>query len=492
LMMFDDDLQFSDWDSPSETRPRPPIRPAQPALHFLIPVIVCGVVGALALAAVLVFLLMNIQRVPVTIIVSGNAHQIHSRATTVSDLLEEAGIVLDDGDTISPTLESKLTPGLVVRIEKARSLTLTVDGETRLLRTTLTNPAEILASVAVRPTDTDRITVDGTNTTAADLALWPVPPSHIVIRRAVDVQINDRGETTIQRTTGETVGEVLYEAGLTLYLADSVSPDLSTPVQPDMRIDIYRSRPVSIIADGETVQTRTRGDQVADALADAGVALAGLDYTIPGEDAPLLPGMHIRVIRVREEFVTETASIPFERLYQADAALELDQRAVVRAGAAGSEQTRIRVRYENGVEVEREPVETTIEREAVDEIVAYGTRVIVRTVDTPDGVREYWRVVRLYATSYHPAALGGDNITATGRELRQGIVAADRDILPFGTLVFVPGYGVGEVADTAPERASPLWIDLGYSDADYQPWSRPIEVYLLTPIPAEIDYLLPR
>lgn len=490
--MFYDDFEISDQDVPADTRPRPPVPRQSSIWQFLVPVGLIGMAAALALTVVLIMLLMQVQRIPVTIIVSGSAHQAQSRATTVSDLLQEVGIALQEGDTISPPLESPLTPNIVIRVEKARGVTFSLDGETSLIRTTQTSPADILASAGVNLTRFDRITIDGTQVSAADLALWPVPPTHIVVRRAVRVQINDSGETTRVRTTGETVGEALFEAGVTLYLADTVSPDLNAPVEADMRIDIYRSRPVSIIADGETVQTRTRGDMVADALATAGVALAGLDYTIPGEDAPLLPGMHIRVIRVREEIVTEETELPFETVYQAGAALELDQQAVLQAGTPGMQQTRVRVRYENGVEISREVVEIDVVEAPTNRIIAYGTQIVPRVIDTPEGAREYWRVVRLYATSYHPEALGGDNITATGRELRHGIVSADRDLLPFGTQVFVPGYGVGEVADTAPDRNSTRWIDLGYSDADYQQWSRYVDVYLLMPAPADIDYLLPR
>ena len=61
----------------------------------------------------------------------------------------------------------------------------------------------------------------------------------------------------------------------------------------------------------------------------------------------------------------------------------------------------------------------------VDEIVAYGTRIVLRSVDTPEGPREYWRVLRMYATSYYPAELGGDSTTSIGETLRKGIVASD-------------------------------------------------------------------
>jgi len=75
--------------------------------------------------------------------------------------------------------------------------------------------------------------------------------------------------------------------------------------------------------------------------------------------------------------------------------------------------------------------------------------------------------------------------------LAKGIVAANPNIIPYRSQVYVAGYGIGKMADTAGYRSSPYWIDLGYSDEDWQPWRRYVQVYLLMPAPAEIDYLLP-
>ncbi|MBZ0275116.1 MAG: G5 domain-containing protein, partial [Anaerolineae bacterium] len=154
-------------------------------------------------------------------------------------------------------------------------------------------------------------------------------------------------------------------------------------------------------------------------------------------------------------------------------------------------QTNTRIRLENGVEISRTAESAAVLVEPVNEVIAYGTNVVIQTVNTPDGPREYWRVLRLYATSYHPAALGGDDVTATGRRLTKGIVAIDPRVIPYGTEVYVEGYGVGLAADTGGPRRSARWIDLGYDDENWVSWSRPVDVYILTPIPANINYMPP-
>jgi uncharacterized protein YabE (DUF348 family) len=428
---------------------------------------------------------------PVTLIVGGEAREINIHADTVAGLLQRSGVVVNDGDTVSPDLDTPLDAGAVVRVDRARSVNVSVDGETTSLWTTLTSPAEILVSAGVSITAGDRLLINGTLTDPAALSQWTLPVSSIDVRHPVTLRIHDEGQLQTVETTASTVGEALFEAGITLYLTDSAIPNLNTPLSDDLDVIINRANPVEIIADGTTIRTRSPGATIAEALAAAGITLVGMDYAIPAEATRLYPGMSIRVIRVREEIETQQETLPFETVYQPDNSLELDTQQVSQAGQEGVREMRTRVRYENGFAVGRTTDAPVIVRAPVNRVIGYGTNVVIRTVETPEGPREYWRKLRMYATSYHPAALGGDNITATGRTLQKGIIGADPDILPYHTQIYVPNYGIGSIEDTGGPRSFSLWIDLGYSDSDWRGWAGYVDVYILTPVPADIDYLLP-
>ena len=456
-----------------------------------------ALLGGLALACAAVclvgVLLAALSRVPaasVTVVLGDSAFQAETRAATVAGLLVELNLPVREGDALFPAPDTPVTPGMIVRLERSRPITLTVDGVTQTVNTLFNNPLDILKEAGIVVGADDRVLVDGTPASPLEMLVWPVPATRITVRRAMALTLIEDDQRRILRTTAETVGEALFEAGVTLYLADAITPGLNTPIVRDMVVTIRRSRPVTIVADGVTLETRAQGSLVADALASAGIALSGLDYTIPAERSPLRPGMVVRVIRVTEEVAAEQQPIPFQTLYQADPSLELDQRAVLQEGQNGILQTNVRIRYENGVEVRRTPESESVVRPPTDRVVAFGTGIVVRTVETPDGPREYWRRIRMYATSYHPAALDGDDVTATGRKLTKGIIASDPTILPYGTQVFVPGYGVGLIADTGGPRRR-LWVDLGYDDANYVPWSRWVDVYVLTPVSETINYRLP-
>jgi 3D (Asp-Asp-Asp) domain-containing protein len=109
-------------------------------------------------------------------------------------------------------------------------------------------------------------------------------------------------------------------------------------------------------------------------------------------------------------------------------------------------------------------------------------------MNTPDGPVQYWRVLKMRSASYKPSSAGRDpgdplyGITATGQRLRKGMVAVDPKIIPLGTSLYVPGYGLAVAADTG-GAVQGLVIDLGYGDDDYQAWSGPVDVYLLPPVP---------
>lgn len=474
---------------PTLSPPRLPPIPRLPALALVI-LIISGCVFLCVGAALLVALLRLPDPLPVTVVDDGAAYPVETHASTVGDLLAELNLTVNEGDAVSPPPDTYLTPNIIVRVERARLVALVVDGEPASLLTRFSNPFDILKSAGVAVGQYDRVVVDGTPATLADLLVWPVPATQITVQHAVTVQINDDGRQRTIQTTGATVGQALFEAGITLYLADTVSPDINSPITGDTSITIRRSRPVTIIADGVSLETRSQGARVLDALADAGVTLQGLDYSIPPETSLIRPGMLVRVIRVSEKVEVEQEVIPYETIYQADANLELDQRRVLQEGQNGIRQTNVRVRYENGIEVSRTAETTAVAAEPVSRVIGYGTWVVIRTVETPDGPREYWRKLRMYATSYHPAALGGDDVTATGRKLTTGVVGSDPDVIPYDTQLFVPGYGLGIMADTGMSTPR-LWIDLGYDDASYVPWSRWVDVYLLTPVPARINYLLP-
>ena len=317
-------------------------------------------------------------------------------------------------------------------------------------------------------------------------------PLQLRLTRAIPLVVHEGGLPYTINTTAQTVGEALRQSEVILYLGDRVQPSLGSRVTANMNVYIERSVPVTLQADGRKVKTRTQAQTVGDALSASGIVLAGLDRVEPPLETPLYNNIQIAVTRLHEDVEVEEEIAPYETVFFADPTLPIDMQEVADPGANGITRTRYRVRYENGEEVNRVLEDTWTAQEPAQRRIAYGQLIEPQTATVEGQTITYWRKIKMLATSYHPAALGGDNVTATGEILHKGVVAVDPRIIDLRSQVFVPGYGVGSAFDTGGGIISRR-IDLGYDDFNYESWSKWVDVYLLWPPPADsqITWVLP-
>jgi 3D (Asp-Asp-Asp) domain-containing protein len=214
---------------------------------------------------------------------------------------------------------------------------------------------------------------------------------------------------------------------------------------------------------------------------------------VPALDQPIPPEGLIRVVRVREERLTEQTPVAYETVYQALPEVAIDTVYTVQTGQNGYQRKVTRVRYEDGVEVGRVVEAETLAQAPVPQVIGYGTHITVQTLETPDGPVEYWRAYTMYATSYAAKFFKVySNRTASGMLLTKGVVAIDRSMMPFGTRMYVPGYGFAVAGDTG-GGVKGRFIDLGFDDWNYESWHKVVMVYFLTPIPPadQIRWIIP-
>ncbi|MGV2435318.1 MAG UNVERIFIED_CONTAM: G5 domain-containing protein, partial [Anaerolineae bacterium] len=163
---------------------------------------------------------------------------------------------------------------------------------------------------------------------------------------------------------------------------------------------------VNIRADGTTITLRTHAPTVGEALADRQYGLLGLDDVRPSAQTLLESDTTLEVIRVRETILSENAIVPDERLSEPNETLELDQVQVLQQGRNGQMRKDIRVRYENGQEVARQDLGESLVQMPQTERVAYGTGIVLRSMDTPEGQLQYWRKVRRVCHQLPPCGAG--------------------------------------------------------------------------------------
>ncbi|MBT3313773.1 MAG: DUF348 domain-containing protein [Anaerolineae bacterium] len=358
-----------------------------------------------------------------------------------------------------------------------------VDGEKFLsLPATSRIPAEILAENGMPLAPLDHFFVNGQ---IAD-PKTPLDCDNCVlqIRRAITMTlITPDGEHTLV-TAASTIGEALNEFGIQLYTADFVDPPVGTEATDQLSITYRPSRPLAIRVDGKIVHIRSSAETVGEALLEGGIPLIGLDASQPSESEALPVDGQIHIIRIREEIELTQTEIPFEIEYIASNELAIDEEEILTAGIPGLIVRRDRVRYENGVEVSRISEEKRNVREPSTQVVGYGTQYVSKTAVVDGQEIKYWRSMQVYATSYSPCNSGADRCypnTASGKTVQHGVIGVIRSWYNEmqGQAVYVPGYGYATIEDIGGGISGKDWIDLGYTDANYQVWSQWVTIYFL-------------
>ncbi|HSL43657.1 MAG TPA: ubiquitin-like domain-containing protein [Anaerolineales bacterium] len=368
-----------------------------------------------------------------------------------------------------------------------------IDGEqVSTLQTNERIPSALLNQAGITLTPNDRVLLNGR----------PTPPNQPIINYPITLQI--RRATTVTLTTAEgkqqiqssafTIGQALQEASFSLHATNQVHPTINSPISTSP-VSISSSRDLAITTNGKTMQVSSPAQTVGEALAEAGIPLLGLDYSVPAEKEPLPSDGQIRVMRVTESMQLAQKPIPFDSELQASADVPLDQTQILQPGEPGLTVQRIRIRYEDEEEVSRVTEDETLVRPPRTRIMAYGTKIEVKSA-VVDGVNiEYWRAVQMYATSYSPCRSGTDEChsgTSSGKSLRKGMVGLRYSwyLSMQGQQLYIPGYGFASVEDVCGGCVGRPWIDLGFSDSNFEPWHSWVTVYFLTPVPANVIYVL--
>jgi uncharacterized protein YabE (DUF348 family) len=320
------------------------------------------------------------------------------------------------------------------------------------------------------------------------------PTINLQVRRAVAITlVMPDGEQKLH-SSAFTVGEVLQEASIWLRAGDKVEPTLDTPIRDGMTITVASPRALTISVDGKALQIPSPARTVGEALAEAGIPLIGLDYSLPAEGAAP-PDGQIRECASAKSVVLARNPSPSKMIFKRSADVPLDQTQILQPGENGLTVQRIRIRYEDGQEISRVTENETMVRPPKTRILAYGTKVEVRSTVVDGATIEYWRAVQMYATSYSPCRSGVDKCypgTSSGKSLRKGMAGLRQSwyLSMQGQQLYIPGYGYASVEDVCGGCTGKPWIDLGYSDSDYQQWSNWVTVYFLTPVPANVIYVL--
>ncbi|WP_338104950.1 ubiquitin-like domain-containing protein [Modestobacter muralis] len=247
-----------------------------------------------------------------------------------------------------------------------KSLTLTVDGQSRLVTTYAGTAAEVLADEGLTPAAHD-VVLPALGADVAD-------GDTIVVNRARPLTLTVDGVRSEVFTTALSVDDALDELG---YRTDQLqlSADRSERLPLDgMDLAITTSKDVRLVADGQERVVTTTAATAGDLLAEQGIALSATDRTSLYPAQPLLGGMVLRVTRVQVDEVTEVQTVDYETVETEDAEALEGERTVTQKGVEGARTTTWRVTVTDGVETGREQVSSEVTKKPVEEQVSVGTK----------------------------------------------------------------------------------------------------------------------
>lgn len=138
----------------------------------------------------------------------------------------------------------------------------------------------------------------------------------------------------------------------------------------------------------------------------------------------------------------EEVVLPYSRLKILDPLQNRGMIRVVQKGENGLLIQTYLVRYEDGVEKDRQVIASIVGKEPVPEITALGTGATKMVVSR--SVINTREVLSVMATAYTHTG----NRTFTGKYPQVGTIAVDPRVIPLGSRLWVEGYGYGVAQDT--------------------------------------------
>jgi 3D (Asp-Asp-Asp) domain-containing protein len=188
----------------------------------------------------------------------------------------------------------------------------------------------------------------------------------------------------------------------------------------------------------------------ADPNASASVASAQELLTKPKFDDLHGTTTIVRPVRIISQFRTRREAVNLAPDVRLTPALHPGQRKLIHRGIPGLKVVTERVTTWDGVVVDRQTVHATLLRKAKAGHVLEGAPLTYEQLAASSRFKKLLGVFSMVATAYTPwtATAFPTGRTATGILAGYGIVAVDPRVIPLGSHVFVPGYGLAIAADT--------------------------------------------
>jgi 3D (Asp-Asp-Asp) domain-containing protein len=229
---------------------------------------------------------------------------------------------------------------------------------------------------------------------------------------------------------------------------------------------VLPSTPVTIeVAHARTTVT-TSADNVGALLSEQHISLGPNDIVSPTVDQPVPINGTVHVTRVLIWEKHENRAIAPRTIHRYTFALKPGTTKVLAKGSLGEREVDVRFEQRDDRDIEATVLASHLVRKPHNRVVAQG----ISEYDALQrfaayGVARSSLIARsamtMVATAYTASCDGCGGMTAIGERAGHGIVAVDPSVIPLGTRLFIPGYGLAVAGDTGGSIRGNR-IDLGF------------------------------
>ncbi len=281
------------------------------------------------------------------------------------------------------------------------------------------------------------------------------------------VTFQSNGTTTANVTQATTVGEFLQERNIVVGAHDYVDPATDVPVSDGLVVTYRAALPMTIVTAHTRIAAISAAEDVGSLLDEAHVRLGPDDVVAPALADPLPANGVVRIERVVVWTRSENRVIALKTVHRLDFSMTPGTTRTITKGAPGERSVMVRFTQRDGGAVQRAVVASHVlhkprsrvvvdgvgEYQAFERFAAHG---VERTAYLAQSAME------MIATAYTASCAGCSGMTAIGRRAGHGIVAVDPRVIPLGTRLFIPGYGLAVAGDTGGAIHGNR-IDLGFN-----------------------------
>jgi Uncharacterized protein conserved in bacteria len=304
----------------------------------------------------------------------------------------------------------------------------------------------------------------------------------ILTRKSICLVIDGKQKNLV--TYKFTVKQVLTSEGINVNSYDKLNPKLDSRITNHSTINLTHAVTVKLNIEGKETTTHSPEKDVDSFLKAQGIALGSQDKIIPDKNTKLFDGISIEVVRVEHKTIPTRNPIDFSTIRKTDGSLPNTYVKTVQDGKDGEKETVFDVLYENGKEISRSIISETFTKKPVDKIIVVGTFPSM-PVSRGGQQLDFRKVISVKATAYYAVYGVGKTYTSTGVKATRNpdgysTIAVDPKVIPYGSKVFVEGYGFAIASDTG-TAIKGNWIDVFFDTyKDACKWSvKYVNVYIL-------------